>query len=52
MFPVELIIIFILAIGLLRLKSKVPDLFFPATNVSVYLPPKAEDIAQKKSAKT
>lgn len=51
LFPVELIAIIILALVLLRIRSTLPDLFFPATNVNVYLPPEAEEVGSKKLAK-
>lgn len=49
MLLVELVSIFIMALVLMKLKSKFPNIFFPPTNVNVYLPPVAEDNAAKKT---
>lgn len=43
-FPIELISFIGMAVGLMALKSKFPNIFFPPKDVVVYLPPTEDDL--------
>lgn len=51
MFPIELVMFVGLAFGLLKLKSSFPNMMFPPTNVSVFLPPTEEEMKETQSSK-
>jgi hypothetical protein len=50
-FAIELILLVVIAVCFMALKSKLPDIFFPPANVTVYLPPQQEDLVLKKQGK-
>jgi hypothetical protein len=51
MFPIELGLFCVFSFFLMRLKNRYPNIFFPPSNINVYLPPNEEDIKDLKKDK-
>ena len=51
LFPVEIVVFCALAFGIFKLKKKLPNLLFPCSGVTMFLPPDGEDLKESKDKK-